>query len=180
MSSSTSSSRSHSRSTLGIPSRCWCGSKLTTFAAQTKENLYRRFYRCEIGVKRQSEAHLFKWIDEAIIDEINLVDSKHCQLEADVQSFKNSTTQRLHEHAKHVDEALFEMRRIIHDQAASLAELKRRSDNLTQVIEADFAPLGNGSAVTTTESTPQHCCCSYCFRNLSIVVCQTKHLSIVG
>ncbi|KAG2328383.1 hypothetical protein Bca52824_011111 [Brassica carinata] len=120
MSSSTSSSRSHSRSTLGIPSRCWCGSKLTTFASQTKENLYRRFYRCEIGVK----------------------------LEADVQSFKNSTTQRLQEHAKHADEALFEMRRIIHDQAASLAELKRRSDNLTQVIEAGFAPLGNGSAVT--------------------------------
>ncbi|KAL0722920.1 hypothetical protein Bca4012_037519 [Brassica carinata] len=138
MSSSTSSSRSHSRSTLGIPSRCWCGSKLTTFASQTKENLYRR----------QSEAHLFTWIDEAIINEINLVDSKHCQLEADVQSFKNSTTQRLQEHAKHADEALFEMRRIIHDQAASLAELKRRSDNLTQVIEAGFAPLGNGSAVT--------------------------------
>lgn len=72
---------------------------------------------------------MFKWIDEAIIDEVNFVDSKHCQLEADVQVFKNSITQRLQQHAKHVDEALVNMRKIIHDQAASIAELKQDSMN---------------------------------------------------
>ncbi|KAL0695061.1 hypothetical protein Bca4012_062241 [Brassica carinata] len=52
MSSSSSSSRSNSaRQTTGIPTRCWCGADLTTFGAQTKDNLFRRFYRCEIGLK---------------------------------------------------------------------------------------------------------------------------------
>ncbi|KAL0771925.1 hypothetical protein Bca101_037076 [Brassica carinata] len=127
MNSSSSSSRSNSRTTLGIPTRCWCGSKLTTFGAQTKENLYRRFYRCEIGVKKQSEHHLFKWIDEAIIDEINMLDSKQCQLQVDVQTFKNTMTQRLQDHGKHIDEALLEMKRFMHDQTAMLAEIKRCS-----------------------------------------------------
>ncbi|CAN6837418.1 unnamed protein product [Brassica oleracea] len=51
MSSSSSSSRSQTRTTVGIPSTCWCGANLTTFGAQTKDNLYRRFYKCEIAVK---------------------------------------------------------------------------------------------------------------------------------
>ncbi|KAF2606277.1 hypothetical protein F2Q68_00045719 [Brassica cretica] len=51
MSSSSSSSLSNTRSqTVGIPTTCWCGSKLTTYGAQTKENLFRRFYRCKLGV----------------------------------------------------------------------------------------------------------------------------------
>uniref|UniRef100_A0A0D2ZR97 GRF-type domain-containing protein n=1 Tax=Brassica oleracea var. oleracea TaxID=109376 RepID=A0A0D2ZR97_BRAOL len=155
MSSSSSSSRSNSRTTLGIPTRCWCGSKLTTFGAQTKENLYRRFYRCEIGVKKQSEHHLFKWIDEAIIDEINMLDSKQCQLQVDVQTFKNTMTQRLQDHGKHIDEALLEMKRFMHDQTAMLAEIKRCStqDNATPVTEASLASLTNATYVTKSPST---------------------------
>ena len=45
-------------------------------------------YKCQ----RQSEHHLFKWIDEAIIDEISMVDKKISQLQADFQSFKRTTT----------------------------------------------------------------------------------------
>nr|VDD60051.1 unnamed protein product [Brassica oleracea] len=92
MSSSTSSPRSQTHTTRGIPSKCWCGSNLTTFAAQTKENLYCRFYRCEIAIKRQSEHHLFKWIDEAIIDESRMVDKKVTHLQSDFESFKMTTT----------------------------------------------------------------------------------------
>ncbi|XP_033131788.1 uncharacterized protein At4g04775-like [Brassica rapa] len=73
MSSSSSSSLSNTRSqTVGIPTICWCGSKLTTYGAQTKENLFRRFYRCKLGVQRKTEHYLFKWVDEAIVDEVNM------------------------------------------------------------------------------------------------------------
>ncbi|KAG2288144.1 hypothetical protein Bca52824_047748 [Brassica carinata] len=137
MSSSSSSSRSQTRRTL------------TTFGAQTKENLCRRFYRCEIGVKRQSGHHLFKWIDEEIIDEISKVDSKLSQLQADVQSFKRTTTQCLQEHGKNIDKSLLEMKRIIHDQTIMLAELR---NNSTLVVDASYASLTNGSFVTKSTS----------------------------
>ncbi|KAF8105177.1 hypothetical protein N665_0162s0055 [Sinapis alba] len=76
-SSSTSSSRFPRISTTGVPTRCWCGEGITTFGSSTAENRYRRFYRCEIGRDRKSENHLFKWIDEALIDEIRMVDAKY-------------------------------------------------------------------------------------------------------
>ncbi|KAF3582845.1 hypothetical protein DY000_02031932 [Brassica cretica] len=116
---------------------------------RTKENLCRRFYRCEIGVKRQSEHHLFKWIDEEIIDDISKVDSKLSQLRADVQSFKRTMTQRLQEHGKNIDESLLEMKRIIHDQTIMLAELR---NNSTLVVDASYASLTNGSFVTKSTS----------------------------
>ncbi|XP_009151534.2 uncharacterized protein At4g04775 [Brassica rapa] len=111
MSSSSSSSRSHTgRQTTGIHTRCWCGANLTTFGAQTKENLFRRFYRCEIGLKRKTENHLFKWVDEAIVDEINMVDAKHSQLKEDVDSYKIYTSKRLEIQAKHIEHTLHQLK----------------------------------------------------------------------
>ncbi|CAH8380738.1 unnamed protein product [Eruca vesicaria subsp. sativa] len=155
MSSGSSSSNSQRRrATVGIPNRCWCGSNLTTFGVKTKENLFRRFYRCEIGVKRQSEHHLFKWIYEAIIDEIRLVDSKQSQLHEDVQSFKNTTTLHLQEQGKYVEDSLLKMKRIIQNQTLQLAEFRRYStqDNDTAVVDATLESLNNGSSITKAQS----------------------------
>lgn len=84
---------------------------------------------------------MFKWIDEAIIDEIKIVDGKHGKLDAELQTLKNSTTKRLQANANHVDEALLEIRRIINDQAASLAELK-----------AVLAPNFYGASITNPQN----------------------------
>jgi len=35
----------------GVPSRCWCGKGIVTYVSKTEENPYRRFFRCEIGLK---------------------------------------------------------------------------------------------------------------------------------
>ncbi|CAN6851059.1 unnamed protein product [Brassica oleracea] len=78
-------------STVGIPTRCWCGANLTTYAAETKENLYRRFYRCEIAVQ------------------------------ADVESYKRSTTLRFQAQDKHIENVLQEMRRLIDEQSKLMA-----------------------------------------------------------
>ncbi|KAG5397576.1 hypothetical protein IGI04_019390 [Brassica rapa subsp. trilocularis] len=151
MSSSSSASRSQTHTTRGIPSKYWCGSNLTTFGAQTKENLYRRFYRCEIAMKRQSEHHLFKWIDEAIIDEIRMVDKKVTHLQSDFQSFKRTTTMRLQEHGKKIDESLLEMKRIFHDQTILLEELRNKS---TSVLDAkSHCPLLNVAAAAIALGT---------------------------
>ncbi|KAG2316083.1 hypothetical protein Bca52824_019205 [Brassica carinata] len=97
------------RQTTGIPTRCWCGADLTTFGAQTKDNLFRRFYRCEIDLKRKTEHHLFKWVDEAIVDEINMVDAKHSKLKEDLDSFKLYTTRRLENQSRQLDQLRSQM-----------------------------------------------------------------------
>ncbi|CAN6817462.1 unnamed protein product [Brassica oleracea] len=67
---------SQRRSIDGIPSRCWCGKGIVTYVSKTDENSYRRFYRCEIGLKRKKEDHLFKWVDEAMFDELRRIDAQ--------------------------------------------------------------------------------------------------------
>ncbi|CDY65757.1 BnaAnng21070D [Brassica napus] len=121
MSSSSSASRSQTHTTRGIPSKYWCGSNLTTFGAQTKENLYRRFYRCEIAIK------------------------------SDFQSIKRTTTMRLQEHGKKIDESLLEMKRIFHDQTILLEELRNKS---TSVLDAkSHCPLLNVAAAAIALGT---------------------------
>ncbi|KAG7593721.1 hypothetical protein ISN45_Aa01g025050 [Arabidopsis thaliana x Arabidopsis arenosa] len=73
---SSASSSGFRASPPGVPSKCWCGEEITTFTSKTKENPYRRFYRCAIAMKRENKEHLFKWVDEALLDEINMVNEK--------------------------------------------------------------------------------------------------------
>lgn len=56
---------------------------------------------------------MFKWVDEAIVDEINMVDDKHCKLKEDVDSFKMYTTQRLENQEKQIDQTLLHIQMII-------------------------------------------------------------------
>ncbi|CAA7019561.1 unnamed protein product [Microthlaspi erraticum] len=92
-SSSSSSSRlSNRRSVRGVPTRCWCGRNLVTYAAQTKDNPFRRFYRCELALQRKTEEHIFKWIDEALLDETKMVEEK---LEEEVKELRKEMVKLL-------------------------------------------------------------------------------------
>ncbi|KAL0899690.1 hypothetical protein Bca101_083651 [Brassica carinata] len=79
---------SQRRSFDGIPSRCWCGKGIVTYVSKTDENPYRRFYRCEIGLQRKKEDHLFKWIDEAIFDELRRFDAQQVIIEEEIEDLK--------------------------------------------------------------------------------------------
>ncbi|KAL0734562.1 hypothetical protein Bca4012_010772 [Brassica carinata] len=96
-SSSTSSSCFPRISTHGVPTRCWCGEGITTFGSSTAENRYRRFYRCEIARNRKSENHLFKWIDEALLDEIRAVDAKHEGFARGLATVEHELTHKMNE-----------------------------------------------------------------------------------
>ncbi|KAL1197775.1 hypothetical protein V5N11_003678 [Cardamine amara subsp. amara] len=87
--SSTSSCYSQHRQYTGVPTKCWCGRKITTYYSQTDENPFRRFYRCEIAIQRKNEEHLFKWIDEALLDETRIVDAKLMKLVDEVKVLRN-------------------------------------------------------------------------------------------
>ncbi|CAH8388670.1 unnamed protein product [Eruca vesicaria subsp. sativa] len=44
---------------------------------------------------REPEDHLFKWEDEAILDEVRIVDAKHQDLLHDLQSLSNTVLEEL-------------------------------------------------------------------------------------
>ncbi|XP_056843193.1 uncharacterized protein At4g04775-like [Raphanus sativus] len=94
-SSSTSSSRFPRISTYGVPTRCWCGEGITTFGSSTAENQYRRFHRCEIAKGRKSENHLFKWIDEALINEMRMVNAKHERVAQGLTNFEKRVMEKV-------------------------------------------------------------------------------------
>lgn len=53
---------------------------------------------------------MFKWVDEAIVDEINMVVAKHSQLKEDVDSYKMYTTRRLENQAKQIEQTLHQLK----------------------------------------------------------------------
>ncbi|XP_023636108.1 uncharacterized protein LOC17881355 [Capsella rubella] len=55
---------------------CWCGNDIITYISKTKENPYRIFYKSSIALKRPNMSHFFKWVDEASVEEIKMVDAK--------------------------------------------------------------------------------------------------------
>ncbi|CAH8385185.1 unnamed protein product [Eruca vesicaria subsp. sativa] len=105
MSSSSSSGLgiSSKRSVYGIPKKCWCGKGLTIWGSNTKENPFRRFYRCEISLQRKSESHLFKWEDGAIRDEVRMVEAKLSDLVHDFKSLLKSVVEQLDSHKTWLD-----------------------------------------------------------------------------
>ncbi|CAH8320480.1 unnamed protein product, partial [Eruca vesicaria subsp. sativa] len=73
-----------------VLSKLWCGQGLDTWVFDTKENPYQRFYRCKIVLQKKTEPDLFKWIDEAILDEVRIVDAKHLDLLHDLQALSKN------------------------------------------------------------------------------------------
>ncbi|XP_048638562.1 uncharacterized protein At4g04775-like [Brassica napus] len=74
----------------GVPSRCWCGKGIVTYVSKTEENPYRRFFRCEIGLKRKKEQHLFKWVDEALLDEIQMMHEQQSRMAEEIEDLRSS------------------------------------------------------------------------------------------
>ncbi|CDY15415.1 BnaC04g42080D [Brassica napus] len=78
-SSSISSARFPRISTHGMPTRCWFGEGLTTFGSST----------------RKTENHLFKWIDKALIEEIQMVDAKHERVAQGITKFEERVMEKV-------------------------------------------------------------------------------------
>ncbi|KAG2306989.1 hypothetical protein Bca4012_084059 [Brassica carinata] len=69
----------------GIPRRCLCGALTVLLTSKTKENPGRRFYRCGAVF---GENHVFKWADEALVEEIEALSLKQSSMENDLIEIK--------------------------------------------------------------------------------------------
>ncbi|KAH0880555.1 hypothetical protein HID58_067949, partial [Brassica napus] len=76
---------------------------ILTYVSKTEENPYRRFFRCEIGLKKKKEQHLFKWVDEALLDEIQRMHEMAEEIEDLRSSLKKTVEEAVIEHKKSGD-----------------------------------------------------------------------------
>ncbi|KAL0755054.1 hypothetical protein Bca101_092722 [Brassica carinata] len=51
----------------GIPEQCGCGRRTGIYTSKTKENPGRSFFRCPTF----RNDHLYKWVDEAVYEEVH-------------------------------------------------------------------------------------------------------------
>ncbi|KAF8077393.1 hypothetical protein N665_1041s0008 [Sinapis alba] len=54
----------------GIPRRCHCGVLTIVLTSKTRDNPGRRFYRCGVVF---GENHVFKWADDAHLEELEVI-----------------------------------------------------------------------------------------------------------
>ncbi|CAH8390319.1 unnamed protein product [Eruca vesicaria subsp. sativa] len=73
----------------GVPTHCWCGNRVSTFLSKTTKNPFRRFYRCVVARQREGESHLFKWVDDALVEEVYRVESRQTIVEGEVEVLVN-------------------------------------------------------------------------------------------
>ncbi|RID73836.1 hypothetical protein BRARA_B00963 [Brassica rapa] len=68
---------------VGVPKRCWCGEIMVARMSKSEANPYRRYYRCAYAVERKlsNDNHSYKWVDEALADEIEILGMRTERLE---------------------------------------------------------------------------------------------------
>ncbi|KAF8085071.1 hypothetical protein N665_0683s0013 [Sinapis alba] len=69
----------------GIPRKCQCGSLPIILTSRTKENRRRKFYG---GGVIFGENHLFKWVDEAQLEELDVLAIKQGLMEKELMEMK--------------------------------------------------------------------------------------------
>ncbi|CAH8354886.1 unnamed protein product [Eruca vesicaria subsp. sativa] len=70
----------------GIPSHWWCGNPISVFVSKTTRNPFKTFYRCEVARMREGCAHLFTWLDEALVEEVSMVEARQTTVEEDLEA----------------------------------------------------------------------------------------------
>lgn len=69
----------------GFPANCVCGTKTTIYTSETNKNPGRPFFRCLTRRKN----HLFKWVEEAVYEEVQDALPKIVLLEAELNKEKS-------------------------------------------------------------------------------------------
>ncbi|KAL0694845.1 hypothetical protein Bca4012_062025 [Brassica carinata] len=85
----------------GVPKKCWCGELMVTLTSNSGQNPHRRYLQCSFAAenKLENDNHIFKWVDEALLNEVDTLSLKIARLEevineiASMSVFERSETQ---------------------------------------------------------------------------------------
>ncbi|CAE6020221.1 unnamed protein product [Arabidopsis arenosa] len=75
---------------VGVPTRCWCGEGIVALISKSDPNPCRRYFRCGFAAKNRlrNDDHVFKWVDEALINEIDTLTAKHGEIEKELKELR--------------------------------------------------------------------------------------------
>ncbi|XP_048613279.1 uncharacterized protein At4g04775-like [Brassica napus] len=81
-SSGVSSARARGR-VVGVPKRCWCGELVIPLMSKSTANPNRRYFRCAFAVEKKlsNDNPAYKWVDEALLDEVEALSFRIGRLE---------------------------------------------------------------------------------------------------
>ncbi|CAA7023908.1 unnamed protein product [Microthlaspi erraticum] len=79
----------------GVPKTCPCGEQIMELISKSNNNPYRRYYRCGYAVARKlaNDNHMFKWVDEAHLEEIEALKTKNVRLEEKLEAIAAERTE---------------------------------------------------------------------------------------
>ncbi|KAL1204384.1 hypothetical protein V5N11_034639 [Cardamine amara subsp. amara] len=80
---SSGSSSTRRERVVGVPTVCWCGAQIVGKISKLDSNPYRRYFHCAYVVsnKLMDDNHVFKWVDEALLNEVERLSSEAKRLE---------------------------------------------------------------------------------------------------
>ncbi|XP_020875483.1 uncharacterized protein At4g04775-like [Arabidopsis lyrata subsp. lyrata] len=81
------------RRVVGVPKMCWCGASISAIISKSAANPYRRYYRCAYAASHKliDDNHTFKWVDEALLDEIERLSVRTTALEQTMSQITSET-----------------------------------------------------------------------------------------
>ncbi|XP_018463959.1 uncharacterized protein At4g04775-like [Raphanus sativus] len=76
----------------GVPKKCWCGELMVTLTSNSDQNPYRRYLRCSFAAEKklENDNHIFKWVDEALLNEVETLSLQNGRLEEVINSISSN------------------------------------------------------------------------------------------
>ncbi|XP_020870695.1 uncharacterized protein At4g04775-like [Arabidopsis lyrata subsp. lyrata] len=119
---------------VGVPKRCWCGEAIVALTSKSDPNPYRRYFRCGFAAanRLRNDEHTFKWVDEALVNEIETLTSKNAGLE---QQLKELRTESLEFEKMVCEKVLMKMENELLEKVEdALAESNARNKKILIVV----------------------------------------------
>ncbi|KAL0691018.1 hypothetical protein Bca4012_090697 [Brassica carinata] len=82
---------------MGIPKNCWCGDETVPLMSKSDKNLHQGTtgYLLATRKKFENDNHIFKWIDETLINEVETLEFKTARLEQELREIQTKVEKEL-------------------------------------------------------------------------------------
>ncbi|CAD5318427.1 unnamed protein product [Arabidopsis thaliana] len=135
---------------IGVPSKCWCGEEIITFTSKTKDNPYRRFYKCAVALQRENESHLFKWVDEAFADELKMVNEKCNRVAENVRDVRTKVMADLELQNKNIKKIAEEMIETIKKMEEEMIETIKKVEAIGKSVGSAVKTVGLAMVIVSS------------------------------
>ncbi|XP_024013379.1 uncharacterized protein At1g43920, Chloroplastic-like [Eutrema salsugineum] len=122
----------------GIPQRCFCGLAVKLESVRGGPNCGRRFYRCPEWINEGSFQHIFKWWDEAVEEQFEILGQTVERLNGEVKEEVRLLREELNEEIQELNGVLTLEICMIHDE---LERLKQGDSYLCLILLCVFAAI---------------------------------------